>query len=40
MHPRVRPQLRADTWVRPYEKIVVGLQIGISPILSPIRSFG
>jgi hypothetical protein len=28
-HPRVRPQFRADTWVRPYKKIVVCLQIGM-----------
>ena len=27
-HPRARPQFRANTWVRPDKKIVVGRQIG------------
>jgi len=27
-HPRVRPQCRADTWVRPYGEIAIRLGIG------------
>ena len=27
----MRPQFRADTWVRPYKKIVVCLQLGMIP---------